>query len=337
MQNISFFDFIMAHMRYWKHFFGMILKVRKAYSNSFYVLTNVLKEKFPVDARLENGTQAKLESFNAMYVIAQIYDKDNVRYDIENDFVTLFFPNSEVRKNVTIHGGINNGDIVYGFLENDYGRLPVKGKTVIDIGANIGDTPIYFALNGAKKVIGLEPYPKNFEIANKNIQSNNFSEKTILRLAGCAGESGNIMINPEENSNIESTLKEYSHGIKIPLLTLEQILKEYSISSQSILKMDCEGCEYDAIKSTSDEILKKFSHIQIEYHSGYFDLEKKLENCGFNVTITKPRATDVINTLIEKINWVFSFNKNSNSEHVNNKRHKIRYAGFIYAVNDSND
>lgn len=335
MQNISFFDFIMAHMRYWKHFFGMILKVRKAYSNSFYVLSNVLKEKFPVDARLENGTHVKLESFNAMYVIAQIYDKDDVKYDVENDFITLFF--SKEKKSVTIHGGINNGDIVYGFLENDYGRLPVKDKTVIDIGANIGDTPIYFAMNGAKEIVGLEPYPKNFKIANKNILLNNFSDKTILLLAGCAAKSGNITINPEENSNIESILKEHSHGIKIPLLTLEQIFQDYNVASQSILKMDCEGCEYDIIKSTPEKILKKFSHIQIEYHSGYFDLEKKLENCGFNVTITKPRATDVINTLIEKINWVFSFNKNNSSEHLNNKRHKIRYAGFIYAVNDSND
>lgn len=334
MQNISFFDFIMAHMRYWKHFFGMILKVRKAYSNSFYVLTNIFKEKFPVDATLKNGTHVKLESFNAMYVIAQIYDEVNVQYDVENDFITLFFPNSNERKSVTIHGGINNGDIVYVFLESDYGKLPVKDKTVIDIGANIGDTPIYFALNGAKKIIGLEPYPKNFEIANKNILSNNFSDRTILLLAGCTAKSGNIMINPEEDSNIESTLKEYEHGIKIPLLTLEQIFTEYNVASQSILKMDCEGCEYDTIKSTSEEILKKFSHIQIEYHSGYFDLKKKLENCGFNVTIIKPRATDVINTFIEKFNDVFSLHKNKELD--NKKRHKIGYAGFIYAVNDKN-
>ncbi len=101
--------------------------------------------------------------------------------------------------------------------------------------------------------------------------------------------------------------------------------------------MDCEGCEYDVIKSTSDEILKKFSHIQIEYHLGYFDLKKKLENCGFDVTVTKPRATDVINTFIEKINRIFSFIRNNKSEHVNDRKHKIRYAGFIYAVNSSNN
>jgi len=183
-------------------------------------------------------------------------------------------------------------------------------------------------------VIGLEPYPKNFKIANKNIISNNFSDKIILVLAGCSAKLGHIMINPEEDSNIESTLKEYEQGIKIPLLTIEQIFKEYNVDSQSILKMDCEGCEYDIIKSTSKEILKKFTHIQIEYHFGYIDLKKKLEGCGFNVTIIKPRATDIINTFIEIFNDVFSLHKNKELD--NKKRHKIGYAGFIYAVNNKN-
>lgn len=336
MQNISFFDFIMAHLKYWKHFFDMVLKVRNIYSNSFYVLTNVLKGEFPVKSTLKNGTHIKLESFNAMYVIAQIQKEDNIQYDVKNDCVTLFFPNSNERKSVTIYGGLNNGDIVYGFLRRDYGKLPVKDKTVIDIGANIGDTPIYFVLNGAKRVIGLEPFPKNFKIANKNIQFNNFSDKIILLLAGCAAKSGNIIINPEEDSNIESVLKESDQGIEIPLLTLTQIFKEQNITSQPILKMDCEGCEYDIIKSTSEETLKRFSHIQIEYHSGYINLKKKLEDCGFKITIVKPRATDVINTIIGKVNGIFSWHKDNELDHVNKKIHKIGYAGFIYAVNIKN-
>ena len=337
MQNISLFDFLTAHMRYWKHFFDMLLKVQNTYSNPRNVLINVLKEKFPVEATLKNGTHIKLKSFNAMYLIAQTHGVKNVQYDVENDFVTIFFLDSKERKSVTIHGGVNNGDIVYGFLKDDYSKLPVKDKIVIDIGSNIGDTPIYFALNGAKKVIGIEPYPKNYKIANKNILSNNFSDRITLLLAGCAAKSGDIIINPEENSNIESILKESNQGIKIPLLTLEQIFDEYDIPFQSILKMDCEGCEYDIINSTSEKILKRFSHIQIEYHFGYMDLKKKLENCGFKVTVGKPRATDVINTYIEKFNNIFFLHKNKEIDHTNKRRHRVGYAGFIYAINDKND
>ena len=48
------------------------------------------------------------------------------------------------------------------------GKLPVRGKTVIDIGANIGDTPIYFHITWSKhRVIGIEPFPKNYELGSK--------------------------------------------------------------------------------------------------------------------------------------------------------------------------
>jgi hypothetical protein len=60
--------------------------------------------------------------------------------------------------------------------------------------------------------------------------------------------------------------------------------------------MDCEGCEYDVIFSSSKETLKRFSHIQIEYHYGYKNLKEKLEKCGFSVKVTRP----VINPLNRK-------------------------------------
>jgi hypothetical protein len=40
--------------------------------------------------------------------------------------------------------------------------------------------------------------------------------------------------------------------------------------------------------NASIDDLSKFSHIQIEYHFGYQNLKTKLEECGFEVTCTKP-------------------------------------------------
>ncbi len=40
----------------------------------------------------------------------------------------------------------------------EYGVLDVSGKVVIDVGASIGDSAIYFALKGARKVIAIEPH-----------------------------------------------------------------------------------------------------------------------------------------------------------------------------------
>ena len=76
-------------------------------------------------------------------------------------------------------------------------------------------------------------------------------------------------------------------GHRAGLKTLEKILQEYNFEP-TILKLDCEGCEYDVILESDKSILQNFSHIQIEYHYGYENLKNKLISCGFNVKVTKP-------------------------------------------------
>jgi FkbM family methyltransferase len=221
-----------------------------------------------------------------------MYDGSHKGYecDITNDIVTLSALNPDGRKvDLTIYGGTSNGDIKGIFMDNIYQHLPVKNKTVIDIGGNIGDSAMYFALNGATEVICLEPFPKNYELAEKNIKLNNFSKCVTLLLAGCSGSRNEVTIDPDFKSGNSSILKDFSKGIRVPLLTLEDILKRISNFDNSIiLKMDCEGCEYETIISANEKTLQKFSHIMIEYHFGYKNLKEKLEMNGFKVSITRP-------------------------------------------------
>ena len=157
-------------------------------------------------------------------------------------------------------------------------------------------------------------------------------------LAGCSSKIGKISIDPDHESNIESQLKNSSKGKVIPLLTIEEIIKRYDVPNGSILKIDCEGCEYDSILHAPDIALQRFSHIQIEYHLGYRDLKEKLEKCGFKTTISAPIATDVIHTFFQFFQrknhsktTKEKINKNK-SESICKRRHEIRYCGFIYGV-----
>ena len=56
-----------------------------------------------------------------------------------------------------------------------------------------------------------------------------------------------------------------------------------------MLKIDCEGCEYNSILNTPNEVLRNFEQIMIEYHYGYLNLKKKLEEAGFKVKASFPR------------------------------------------------
>jgi FkbM family methyltransferase len=184
-----------------------------------------------------------------------------------------------------LKGGLSNGEIVNIFVNKVYHKFPVKGKIVIDVGANIADSCIYFVLRGAESVVGVEPLLENYKTAQENIRLNNYSSKINVLLAGCSAEEGSINIDPHKGIGIQiQNGKKVSNAI--PLLTLEQILRQANVDKrETVLKIDCEGCEYDIISSASDDVLKRFSYILIEYHYGYKIIKERLDKCNFDVAL----------------------------------------------------
>ena len=276
MKNMTFFQYVKSYL----HLISSFNRYKRTYKNYLQVMINITKKNFPIDATLKNGKKITLKNYYQAYLTSfGIFNE----YKIQDSIITIL---KETLPEVKIDLGDDNGDIYAVFFEKAYDFLPVCDKIVIDIGANIGDSSIYFALKGAKKVIAIEPLPKNFQLAKKNIQLNDLDNKIDLLLSGCSNKQGFLVID-EEKSGAGSDLKKSIHGTEISLITLSDIVSKYDISS-AVLKLDCEGCEYDVIMTTDKSILTKFTHIQIEYHYGYKNLKNKLENCGFKVTVTDP-------------------------------------------------
>jgi FkbM family methyltransferase len=169
------------------------------------------------------------------------------------------------------------------FFNGTYAPTHPEGRIVVDVGANIGDSAIYFALQGAKKVVAFEPYAGVFNTALENIRLNNISSVEMVRSA-VGPKSGTMTIDPDIESNSGSVAQNHAHGEDVPVKSLEDVVKEYGVSD-SVLKMDCEGCEYDILLSAKNETLACFSEIIVEYHYGYLDLRKKLESAGFSVSL----------------------------------------------------
>ena len=181
-----------------------------------------------------------------------------------------------------------NGDFFTGVLfDDEYEQIDFSNKTVIDIGANNGDTPIYFAMRGAKQVIALEPLPANYEFLVKNIQLNNLEPTITPILAACSSKKGSTkVLSTKKGVNFYSGDLD-SDGIEVPIISLTDILKNCE-KNNLILKFDCEGCEYDTILNTEYSTLQKFEQIIISYHYGYLNIAKHLENLGFDISFTKP-------------------------------------------------
>jgi len=63
------------------------------------------------------------------------------------------------------------------------------------------------------------------------------------------------------------------------------LINEFDIK-EAVLKMDCEGCEYN-ILNEDDVVLKKFKRIVLEFHYGYKNIESKLKHAGFSTEVLR--------------------------------------------------
>ena len=187
------------------------------------------------------------------------------------------------------------------FLEEDYSYLRDSGNVCVDIGANIGDSSIWLALNGFSRVIAVEPYPQNFTKLLYNVNRNGLGYAIECVNKGLS--SRNLAVTIDSNAYVDGgyDIHEVPEGIPVGMTTLSELIS--SLRDEKLcLKMDCEGCEYDTILNADPETLTKFSRIMIEYHYGYHDLVDKLIKCGFSVEHTTPHKHINPNAAKKKMN-----------------------------------
>jgi FkbM family methyltransferase len=183
-------------------------------------------------------------------------------------------------------------DIVYeNFVNGAYDDLNVAGRTVVDVGAGVGDTAILLALRGAKRVIALEPYPSLYRKALVNAKINGVEDRIVLVNAGLGRSDGEVCAEVREVRGYYQFSPGSRCDIRVRIYTLRSLVKEFSVEENSALKMDCEGCEYETILHADPEDLKTFKEVVIEYHDGYRELKKFLEDLGFDVKIKPIRSS----------------------------------------------
>ncbi|MDG6921846.1 MAG: FkbM family methyltransferase [Nitrososphaerota archaeon] len=170
-----------------------------------------------------------------------------------------------------------------------YGVADVRGRDVVDVGAFSGDSILAFHIRGARMVLGFEPYPYAYKIACENIEINGVKSATCVN-AAIGGEQGEVIIDPNYTSSIGDQLRDFGNGVRIQVLTLDQVISRYHLSD-AVLKLNCEGSEYGILFGSSNETLSAFSEIIVQYHFGIDGLVNKLVSCGYAVdTVQKEKV-----------------------------------------------
>jgi FkbM family methyltransferase len=158
-------------------------------------------------------------------------------------------------------------------------RIP-SGATVVDIGANAG----YFTLFAAScfadaQVFSFEPVPVNYAQLRRHLNLNS-SKKIKCFPKAVAGQAGEISLSFDSSDSFTTSATIFKQAdqqttlIKVPCLTLGQIMDENSIKKCDLLKMDCEGAEYDILYNCLPDHLQRIDQIAMEVHNG----EKENQN-----------------------------------------------------------
>lgn len=177
-----------------------------------------------------------------------------------------------LRNNLTfkIYDYLNMLQLVEIFYKNDYKVDLFKPKVIIDIGANIGDSTLYFAQKFPRaKILAFEPDRKIYMIMRQNIKLNNVLNILPFNL-GVAGKNGSLKFYSYEFSGLSgfSKIDRVAKKSVIKTITLKKIFSDNKISMCDLIKMDCEGAEYEILLKSDKKLLKLVNKYVIEYHDG---------------------------------------------------------------------
>lgn len=196
------------------------------------------------------------------------------------------------------------------FEEVYYKNLPKSllkkdNPTIIDIGANVGFFSILSILKFKNpNIISFEPIKRNFDMLKKNISEINQKNLRIVNKA-VSNTNGEIILKFDKNQDITTSASIFDNKYgndeeKVVSTTLLDIFSEYKLNEIDVLKLDCEGAEYEIIYNTPKSFFDKVKCITLETHLG----EKTDEN---NTALEKYFISLGYKTKIKSGNFIWAY------------------------------
>ena len=228
-------------------------------------------------AKLKSGRKLEIPNSSFAWIISFGID---AYYDSKSHILSFNY----YGHNLKFFGTEMNGEIPEVFSLDDYGKLNFKDETVVDVGANIGDSSIYFISRGASRVIAIEPFPTSYALLERNISLNEMEDLIVPVHAAIGERDGTIYLDPKIRTTTGLGISNSNGGEQVRIISIDKLVNDFNVKN-SILKIDCEGCEYGVIKRSSLETLTQFKALIIEFHNGVGDLCNDIKDV-FNVKIT---------------------------------------------------
>lgn len=183
---------------------------------------------------------------------------------------------------ILIRPGTNDSHtVINNVIREEYGFLshPYSPKWMIDAGAYIGDTSVYFLSRFPDlQIIALEPNHSNYTLAKKNLEP--YRDRVVLLKSGLFAHDCTASFSGEGTGGaIRQT------GMKIDCISIPSLLERFKIKHIDILKMDIEGAEEAVFRVNPEQWLGNLSMLLIEIHGERLThiISRVLKESGFSM------------------------------------------------------
>ena len=242
----------------------IFLEIREAISS--YVPQKRIIDIFEKDIAIQG-----IEYLSHMARISGL-DQENIyllkRYNVK--FFLPFWKSDFIQRFILLNGLYYEDDYLFYVTKVFRGGVRIEGRTVLDIGANIGNHSLYFAKEcKADKVIAFEPVKRTFEILQKNIEINGLEANIVPYNCGIGEADMCAFTNGYNMENIGGTSLRVADDGDIIIHAIDGFNFDDDIA---LIKIDVEGFEEKAIKGALKTITKNYPVIMLENWS--WEIEK---------------------------------------------------------------
>lgn len=168
----------------------------------------------------------------------------------------------------------------------------IEGKYLFDIGANCGIATVVMAkLNPLSTVYSFEPFKPAYDVMCQNILLNNLTnvktfnkavmnttDKLMMMVDSTMSGANSLIADEKKFTSNYTKHKHVVTSVETESVVLDEVLTENKIDSIEVLKIDCEGGEYEILYGSEKFRKNIVKNIVGEFH----DFNKYMGVVGYN-------------------------------------------------------
>ena len=151
-------------------------------------------------------------------------------------------------------------------------ELPLDWSSVeriVEIGGHVGAFALWAAAHApSARIVSFEPEPRNFQDLRSNVERNGLSDRIVAVNAAAAAAAGRRTFDvPLQRSKAAFASPAAEGSVEVDCVPLERYLDDEVPERIHVLKLDCEGAEWEILPSLSDKTYDRIRNVIVGCHA----------------------------------------------------------------------